>query len=191
MFKKLKQILAIIMTVVLVGLLSACQSDKPTAPSNTPSDTLSSQENLTSDKTGDASSTSAGTLPEYKAGSIKLEPQEQDDYSFNRKYRISYYQIWGEFVELLNEEENQDYMEWVDKKSKQENYGELQNEMLLVSFIKRYNIPREKFDQAVEKYIANSKAARCDLLSEQYEAPNGDIIYTFDNEIINRYYRYE
>lgn len=131
-----------------------------------------------------------GALPEYKAGSVKLEPQDQDDYTFNRKYRITYYQIWGEFTELLSEEEYQDYMEWVDQKAKKDGYGEFQNEMLLVSFIKRYKIPREEFNQAVEKYIANSKASACDLSSEAYEVPNGDIIYTFDNEVINRYYRY-
>ena len=28
-------------------------------------------------------------------------------------------------------------------------------------------------------------------MTEYYEIPNGDIIYTFDNELINAYYRYE
>ncbi len=185
-----------IVLCIFVVLFSACQSDTP--------DVSLSQENLTSEEKGSESSqpihsnnsssestSTTSTLPEYTAGSIKLEPQNQDDYAFNRKYRIAYYQIWGEFTELLSEEEYQDYMEWVDKKAKQEGYGEFQNEMLLVSFIKRYNIPREEFNQAVEKYIENSKAAKCDLSAEPYEVPNGDIIYTFDNEIINSYYRYE
>ncbi len=164
---------------MFVALFSACRSDTPKAPL--------SQGN--SPFVGTDAAT--GTLPEYKAGSIKLEPQDQDDYAFNRKYRIAYYQIRGEFTELLSEEEYQDYMEWVDKKAKQDGYGEFQNEMLLVSFIKRYNIPREEFNQAVEKYIANTKAAAHDFSAEASEVPNGDIIYTFDNEVINRYYRYE
>ena len=28
------------------------------------------------------------------------------------------------------------------------------------------------------------------VIYEESEIPNGDIIYTFDNEVINRYYRY-
>lgn len=191
------------LTLVLcmfVVLFTSCRLDTPDVQSNIPL----SQDNLTSEEKDSESSqpihsnnfssespSKTGTLPEYKAGSIKLEPQDQDDYAFIRKYRIAYYQIWGEFAELLSEEEYQDYMEWIDKKAKQDGHGEFQDEMLLVSFVKRYNIPREEFNQAVEKYIANSKAAKCDLSAEPYEVPNGDIIYTFDNEVINRYYRYE
>ena len=191
------------LTLVLcmfVVLFTSCRLDTPDVQSNIPL----SQDNLTSEEKDSESSqpihsnnfssespSKTGTLTEYKAGSIKQEPQDQDDYAFIRKYRIAYYQIWGEFAELLSEEEYQDYMEWVDKKAKQDGHGEFQDEMLLVSFVKRYNIPREEFNQAVEKYIANSKAAKCDLSAEPYEVPNGDIIYTFDNEVINRYYRYE
>ncbi len=154
-------------------LLSACRPDAPDTPSSSePSSTESAP-------------------PEYQTGSIKLIPQDQDDFSFNRSYRLVYYQIQGEFAELLNEEEFADYMEWADQKAKEDGYGEFQNEMFLVSFIKRYNIPREKFDQAVAKYVAYCNDAGWDLSNEQNEAPNGDVIYTFDNEIINRYYRYE
>ena len=63
--------------------------------------------------------------------------------------------------------------------------------MQLASYLKRYQIPREEFDKAAEKFIANGKAAGWDTTQEEYEVPNGDIIYTFDNEIINQYYRYE
>lgn len=131
------------------------------------------------------------SLPEYKPGSVKLIPQNDDDYPFVRKYRITYYRIWGEFSELLSEEEYNDYMEWTQKEAEESGYGEFQNEMLLVSFIKRYNITRDEFDFAVEKYIENCKKDQCDMSLEEYEVPNGDIIYTLDNEIINNYYRYE
>lgn len=194
----MKKVIAWMMVVLcmLVVLFSSCQSDTPDTPSAeasqtsgiSTSDTIESGTSQSTPSNNNSSTT--GALSEYKAGSVKLEPQDQDDYTFQRKYRIAYYQIWGEFTELLSEEEYQDYMEWVDQKAKKEGYGEFQNEMLLVSFVKRYEIPREAFNRAVEKYIANSKAATCDLSSEVYEVPNGDIIYTFDNEVINRYYRY-
>ena len=157
-----------------VLLFSACQP----SVSNPPSDSVPTTENY-------------GNLPEYKPGSIKLEPQDLDDYAFTRKYRITYYQIWGEFTDLLSEDARQDFMNWADEESKKNGYGEHQNEMFLVSFVKRYNISRTDFDKAVKVYIDTRNKTGVDLYSEENEVPNGDIIYTFDNEIINHYYRYE
>lgn len=129
------------------------------------------------------------SLPEYRPGSVKLEPQDQDDYSFERKYRLAYYGIWGYFTACLTEEETADYMQWVDEYNKSTNYGETQEEMLLVTYIKRYNISRAEFDAAVEKMQAEMPPED-GVIYEESEVPNGDIIYTFDNEVINRYYRY-
>lgn len=129
------------------------------------------------------------SLPEYKPGSVKLEPQDQDEFSFERKYRLAYYRIWGYFTACLTEEETADYMQWVDEYNKSTNYGETQEEMLLVTYIKRYNISRAEFDAAVEKMQAEMPPED-GVIYEESEIPNGDIIYTFDNEVINRYYRY-
>lgn len=167
-----------------VLLFSACQP----SVSNPPSDS----ENIASEGTeSNSKQTDNSNLPEYKPGSIKLEPQDQDDYKFTRKYRIIYYQICGEFTDLLPEDARQDFMNWADEESKKNGYGENQNEMLLVSFVKRYNISRTDFDKAVKAYVDARNKTGEDLYSEENEVPNGDIIYTFDNEIINRYYRYE
>lgn len=129
------------------------------------------------------------SLTEYRPGSVKLEPQDQDEFSFERKYRLAYYRIWGYFTECLTEEETADYMQWVDEYNKSTNYGETQEEMLLVTYIKRYNISRAEFDAAVEKMQAEMPTED-GVIYEESEVPNGDIIYTFDNEVINRYYRY-
>ena len=129
------------------------------------------------------------SLPEYKPGSVKLEPQDQDEFSFERKYRLAYYRIWGYFTACLTEEETADYMQWVDEYNKSTNYGETQEEMLLVTYIKRYNISRAEFDAVVEKMQAEMPPED-GVIYEESEIPNGDIIYTFDNEVINRYYRY-
>lgn len=130
-----------------------------------------------------------GSLPEYRPGSVKLEPQDQDEFSFERKYRVAYYRIWGYFTECLTEEETTDYMQWIDEYNKSTNYGETQEEMLLVTYIKRYNISRAEFDAAVEKMRTEMPSAD-GVIYEESEVPNGDIIFTFDNEVINRYYRY-
>lgn len=129
------------------------------------------------------------SLPEYRPGSVQLEPQDQDEFSFERKYRLAYYRIWGYFTECLTEEETADYMQWVDEYNKSTDYGETQEEMLLVTYIKRYNISRAEFDAAVEK-MQVEMPPEDGVIYEESEVPNGDIIYTFDNEVINRYYRY-
>ena len=56
-------------------------------------------------------------------------------------------------------------------------------EMVTVAFVKRFNISKEEFELAVGK---NSK-----YNDEDAELPNADIVYTFDNAIINEYYRRE
>ncbi len=165
-----RTILILLALACVCALIAGCQSDHPsnTGPSDPP----------------------AVKLPEYVPGSIRLEDQALDDYPFERKYRISYYCLWSEFEDLLSEEEKKDVGPWFTRLCAENNNGETQNEMILVSFIKRYHVTREEFDVAVERFVANN-ADQNDFNDEEWEIPNGDIIYTFDNEIINRYYRYE
>ena len=67
--------------------------------------------------------------------------------------------------------------------------------MPVVTYIKKFNIPKDVFVAELEKYteivreIALSMGE--DLDYEIHEPYNADIIYTFDNEIINAYYRRE
>lgn len=73
------------------------------------------------------------------------------------------------------------------------NNGRKPEEMYLVSLVKYCHVPREVFDEALERYAEkiNDYAAKHGeetLRDEGHELPNADIIYTFDNEIINNYY---
>src|SRR5690554_3470176 len=129
-----------------------------------------------------------GELPVYQPESIILEDRNNDEYNFERKYSKAYYKMEAEFWGLLDEEELEDFYECAEDSSEETNYGEHRDEMLLVSFVKRYNITREEFDSVVEKLIEEGGDSE---VHEEYEVPNADIIYTFDNEIINEYYRYE
>ena len=61
--------------------------------------------------------------------------------------------------------------------------------MLLAAFIKHFDIPRDAFEQAVEYYKSAVVLFGYDLTDEEFEAPNVDILYTFDNVLINEYYR--
>ena len=64
-------------------------------------------------------------------------------------------------------------------------------EMCLVAMIKLYNVPKEKFEEAIQRQAEILLAEGRDLSTEDWELPNADIIYTFDNEVINAYYRRE
>ena len=153
--------------------------DQTTAPSNPTSPTDPSDPDDPIDPQ---------VFPEYVPGSIVLEDRTQDDYSFMRKYRIAYYRIWGEYMDLLDDEQREDMDIWLEQVSDATNHGEVQEEMLLVSFVKRYNISREAFDAATTLLAEHCE---CDTHLEECEVPNGEIIYSFNNEIINYYYRYE
>jgi len=64
-------------------------------------------------------------------------------------------------------------------------------EMALVSFIKYYNIKKDDFIAAVQQQYEWALDKGRNIYDEDCELPNPDIIYTFDNEIINAYYRRE
>lgn len=97
-----------------------------------------------------------------------------------------YYTIGGFYFDLVDRDA---CVAWVDELEKSKNVEIEDTEMLLVAFIKHFRIPKEKFLEAAEKerkfYIEGER----DLTSEDNEIPNADVLYTFDNEIINEYYR--
>ena len=133
-------------------------------------------------------------LPTYTSGTITLQPREDSEqFDFLRSHRLCYYSVSGVFFDLV--EDDSVVTAFLGTKVG-DNTHEL-DEMLLVSFIKHFNITREQFDQTIEKkkqldkQIATLTGNIVDYSHESTELPNGDIIYTFDNEIINKYYRYE
>lgn len=121
---------------------------------------------------------------EYVPGSIPLLENDYYGYGVNRPYRLLYYTIPDYICDLVS---NEDHKEWASKHF----WGKFYklDEMGLVKFVKYFNISREDFDKAVA--IGNSVYSEYINSSEEYEVPNSDVIYTFDNEIINKYYRYE
>ena len=60
-------------------------------------------------------------------------------------------------------------------------------EMRIVTFVKHYNIQRADFKKAANKECQLNKKLK--LYGEAYEVPNANIIYTFDNMLIDYYYR--
>lgn len=107
------------------------------------------------------------------------------------KYRSTYYANIYEVWELVDQEE---LTQWRSETMDFDRvYGIEPDEMYLVTFIKHFHITREQFDAAMEKRAQSIKETlernpTQNPRDERFEIPNGDIIYTFDNEIINNYY---
>ncbi len=108
------------------------------------------------------------------------------------KYRVCYYSIPYQFSLLVDSEE---LKKWEDKVYiVQPNET---NEMVIKRFVQDFNISREDFDKANNKdaLIISTDMDEVPIMNpkdfleqEVYEVYNADIIYTFDDEIINEYY---
>jgi hypothetical protein len=135
--------------------------------------------------TDDGSSSVFEHLPVYISGSIKQNPNEDYGEYYKRSYRLLYYTMAYDLYKIVDDYD--DFFEqYVEKYAHEE-----PDEMMIVSFIKYFNIPREDFEKVVSDYQQKNVNAGRDIHSEEKEIPNLDIIYTFDNEIINEYYRRE
>lgn len=129
----------------------------------------------------------AGVPPKYKPGSIKLLSQEniEYDFKFEMHYRCVYYVVYSEYFELVDDQNAVNV--WYRSFDQNNQVNEIR-EMMLVAFIRNFGITRGQFDQATEQYKKACNLLKQDVMSEKFEIPNGDIIYTFDNAIINEYY---
>lgn len=109
-----------------------------------------------------------------------------------QKYRRRYYSVTRPFVDLVGREE---YWAW-EKKNHDALYNDPKQPMI-VALIKEFNISREEFDKANLEMarIIRDEVGETPLLEphdypsqEVYEVFNPDIIFTFDDELINEYY---
>jgi len=118
-----------------------------------------------------------------------LSPQEaQNEYGFlfEPYYRNIFYILQGTIDELVAENER---FAWFEYRILNYDIFYDLNEMFLVSFIKYFEIPRYQLEEEVESIRRFWIELGLYRTSEDYELPNLDIIFTFDNEIIANYYR--
>jgi hypothetical protein len=129
-------------------------------------------------------------LPVYVPGSINLQPdgyfENEHDLPFTMKYRACYYKLPGFVEDLVTDPSAPEY---VDDLAGDTGGEDGPNVMMIKAYIQRYNVPKEAFEAALAKENAAHVAHGTSLTDEEWEPPNADIIYTFDNEIINYYYR--
>jgi len=127
---------------------------------------------------------------EYATESIEVYSDEEflnvhSSFTFTPTYRYVYYNIEGPFLGLVDYDE---LWKWYHELDEKDSSDEEYNEMFLVTFIKHFNISRENFNVALEILRQTNIKNGYDMTTEDFELPNGYIIYTFDNDIINNYY---
>jgi len=133
-------------------------------------------------------------ISEFDSTSVKVLSAEEAQNRFATFYPPSYRQLYYTLdvsvmrlvsPELLIDES------WLGEIQQDLDAGIEQDVMTVVVFIKYYKIPKEDFERAVEEQRKGVEGLRDRgyEMTEEYEVYNTDIIYTFDNEIINEYYR--
>lgn len=109
-----------------------------------------------------------------------------------RKYRVRYYTVPYQFILIVGENA---YEKW-DNEHNTENPDDT-NEMVIKKFVQYFDISREDFDKAnlaFAKVLAEGVINFPTMNPKDYadqevdEIYNADIVYTFDDEIINEYY---
>ena len=126
-------------------------------------------------------------LPRHVPGSITLRPdgylEAMFDLPFTLRHRAVFYSIPADIERMVDDPEASI---WVDENILREADPTV---MPLAAFIQRFNIQKEDFVAVVEEMRKNAIASGFDLYDEDFELPNADIIFTFDNELISHFYR--
>ena len=189
-------LLILSLCLIFVGCTNRDKTNTTTANEGTESTDIQSQEISSTVDSGNTqqteNTTESTTLPAEPVGG------SEDDYFGLRKYkyRYNYYRFTSPYIDIVGDEA---YGEWIRSDPKYENFDI--DEMLMVSYIKHFNITREQFDEASKNREKLFEKNNWTMLvypfendgeysydDEAYEIYNADIIYTFDNDIINEYY---
>ena len=186
---------------ILVFVILAFSACKISLPDNDSATTTATTTEAISTVRTTVSRTNPDTgLQEYVPGNVELNPSHDypegdgsgaDEPPKKRSYRLIYYEIPGTFLDYYGEKAGE-YLDSLDEQYSKT--GKERNEMYILSLIRHFNMSKEIFVELVEKeerLNASLASKGIDIDSEDYELYNTDIIYTFDNDIINEYYRRE
>lgn len=182
----MKKIISLFILVCIMFSVSACGNEpvqqKETTGENSVQSPVLVKQSTTESQIKEPES--------YSVSQTQFSAETGDGVIEVKYYRDNYYSIAAPFVYIVGKDV---YREW---KETQPNPDET-NVMLMVNFIRDFNISREDFDKANIEYAWRIK----NLLNgtpvmnpkdfanqEDEEVYNADIIYTFDNELINKYY---
>lgn len=171
---------AVMFILAIVFSFSACEKSK-------------ANDNDAGNKTG---ITSAEFQDNTVTTEILIENVSQNDVGGGDlgllKYRMDYYDIPAPFAKIIDSEVFEPWYEKVVKENPNET-----NQMVMKRFIEHFNVSREDFDRAnlewakiiVKDFKGEPMMNPQDFSNQETdEVYNADILYTFDDEIINNYY---
>jgi len=128
-------------------------------------------------------------LPRHVSGSLVLMPEDNlsgvVDLSISPQFRYAFYIIPGEIMDMVRGGDRSRY-DWLRNEGR-----ELQDQMLLMHFVRYFNISRADFDTVIERKREAGLRWGVDFATEWDELPNADIIFTFDDDIVRYFYRRE
>lgn len=120
---------------------------------------------------------------------------EFSGFGYDRSYRLLYYTVPDAFKSLVSAEE---YLEWLQVWREENGIpatGEMTadpQEMALVSFLRYFSIDKETAEETARQMQESFAATDSfNQYTELGEVPDIDLLYAFDNEKINAYYRYD
>lgn len=132
-----------------------------------------------------------GELPQPEQ--IKLYPLGENYFSFGKpSYRLVYYTLPEYVWDLLEQGANREslggetLLGWCASHCLPR--GEEPGTMYMLDYLRVCGVPKEAFVQAVAEEKARLIRLGCDIYAEEFELPNPDIIYTFDDAVVNAYY---
>jgi len=167
--------------LLLAFLLWSCEQKYPMHSEGTSPSVATMTQNV-------AATDATTKLPMYVPGSIKLHPHPatallgfDGEDCFDMQYRFCYYHLPARLTGMVGKHWDEMGMHWAANN----------DEMGYVTFVKHFNYLKEDFVAYCAWAMEHVLASEDDFFLEQYEVPIPDIIYTFDNEIINAYYRRE
>lgn len=186
----MKKILSIFIIIGMVLGISACRKKPVTQEETTITTESVSQKLNTDNQTVAESETKINETEKATVSETAISNATGDGVIEVEYYRHDYYIVPAPFIYLVGRDV---YNEW----EKTQPDPEETNVMMMINFIHDFNISREDFDKANLEYawrikylldgtpVMNPK----DFANqEDEEIYNADIIYTFDNELINEYY---
>lgn len=194
MINKIKTIIFCLLISVLALSFSACNSENNNTDIETTllSDSVSISTNAidTENKTTQNNETTNKNIETINTTKTDLGIGGAS--ISTRKYRVNYYDVPYQFVLLVGEDA---YWEWDEQHNIKD--PDKTNIMVMKSFIEYFDISREDFDKANlewTKVIYTKMGGKPamnpkDFANQETDEPyNADIIYTFDDNLINEYY---
>jgi len=127
-------------------------------------------------------------LPRHTPGSIRIlnDSHFAPRYgSYVLRFRDGFYKISGFFIDLVDIDDFDYFTRMYMHMPENDGY------MILMLFVRYFNITRDEFDEALERLRNWRLYMGTYIYCEEWEIPNADIIFTFNNDIIRYFYRRE